>query len=405
MKRVELLAPAGNLEKLEIAVHYGADAVYLGGKEFSLRSFSDNFTIDELETAVSFAHDRGVKVYVACNVYSRNEETKRLTDYLEKLGGIGPDAVIISDPGVFRLTRHVLPETPVHLSTQANVTNIDAVRFWETLGVRRINVARELSLKEIAEITNPCDIEIEAFVHGAMCIAYSGRCLLSSFMAQRESNRGMCCHPCRWRYAVVEETRPGRFFPIAEDDKGSYLFNSRDLCMVDHIPEMIASGVSALKIEGRMKGINYVASAVKVYREAIDAYYEHPGAYSVCKRWIAELSRIGDRGYCTGFYFNEPDQLLPNYDHHRHASGVTFVGKVIGGTHPNIVHVDVRNKFYVGDVVEILTRKGPPRKDRVLKILDPNNTSVTFAKPGSVVAVTLASPCSKNDLLRTRHDP
>ena len=302
-KKVELLAPAGSFEKLEVAIHYGADAVYVAGKEFSLRNFSGNFTLEELQAAVDFAHGRGVKVYVACNIFSRNPEQAALSSYLDKLGAIGPDAVIIADPGIVMEAAARIPGIPIHLSTQANTTNYRSARFWEKVGVARINVARELSLKEIEEIADQSRLEIEAFVHGAMCISYSGRCLLSNYMTGRDGNRGKCSHPCRWKYAVMEETRPGEYFPIEEDTRGTYFLSSRDLCMLEHLPGLIGAGIDSLKIEGRMKGINYVASVVKVYREAIDRYYDDPDAYRVEEEWLRELDGISHRPYGTGFYF------------------------------------------------------------------------------------------------------
>ncbi|MBW2366874.1 MAG: U32 family peptidase, partial [Deltaproteobacteria bacterium] len=311
-KRVELLAPAGSFEKLEIAVHYGADAVYLAGKDFSLRNFSGNFTLDELFQAVKFARKRNVKVYVACNTFPRNHEQRAIAEYLDQLEKIDPDALIIADPGVLREAGSRLPHVPIHLSTQANTTNYASARFWESMGVSRVNVARELPLREIKEIADRCRCEIEAFIHGAMCISVSGRCLLSSFMTQRDSNRGMCSHPCRWQYAVVEQRRPEKYFPVAEDTHGTYVFNSQDLCMLSHIPEMVAAGIDSLKIEGRMKSVHYVAATVKTYREAIDAFYDNPQTYQVDKRWVAELSGISHRLYCTGFYFEDPEQISPN---------------------------------------------------------------------------------------------
>ena len=398
-KKVELLAPAGNFEKLEMAIHYGADAVYLAGKDFSLRNFSGNFTFDELHKAVQLAHDHGVKIYVACNIYSRNSEQKAITDYLDKISEINPDAIIIADPGIFMEACKIIPRIPVHLSTQSNTTNYRSVLFWEKLGIKRINTARELSLEEIKEIVFRSTIEVEAFVHGAMCISYSGRCLLSSFMERRESNRGMCCHPCRFKYAVVEEKRPGQYYPISQDHLGSYIFNSRDLCMIEHIPDMIESGISSLKIEGRMKGINYLVSVVKVYREAIDAYYANSANYRVKKEWLEELNSISSRGYCTGFYLGDPGQILPNYKDNKSASHV-FIGKVIENTGRQSVKIEVRNKIFKGDVVEVLSRKGPAIQDKINDIIDQNGQSIPFAQPGSIVAVTLAGACLKNDLIR-----
>jgi len=403
-RKVELLAPAGNFEKLEIAIHYGADAVYLGGKDFNLRNFSENFTMEEIQEAVNFARRCNVKVYVACNIYARNCEIKLIRNYFYKLGEIRPDALIVADPGIFLLARGILPQVPIHLSTQANTTNYNSIIFWENLGIKRINVAREMSLKEIKEIASHSSVELEAFVHGAMCISYSGRCLLSSFMANREGNRGLCCHPCRWNYAVVEETRPGRYFPISEDNRGSYIFNSRDLCMIEHVPEMIEAGICSLKIEGRMKGINYVASAVKVYREAIDSYYTNPNSYTVKNSWVEELAEISCRGYCTGFYFNDPGEVSPNYAECKYAPHRIFVGKVIDADGLGGTHIDVRNKICKGDVLEILKRRGPVLKDKINEIIDSDGHPIPFAQPGSRATVFVSNSCEPNDLLR-RPDP
>jgi len=398
--RIELLAPAGNFEKLEIAVHYGADAVYLAGKDFSLRNFSENFTPEELEKALLLAREAGVKVYVACNIYSRNSEQEAISDYLKILAGIAPDALIIADPGILSEARRIMPEMPLHLSTQANTTNFRAALFWKEMGVTRINTARELSLKEIEEIASLSDIEIETFVHGAMCISYSGRCLLSNFMENRDSNRGECCQPCRFRYSVVEETRPGRYMPVGEDSRGTYIFNSRDLCMIRHIPEMINAGISSLKIEGRMKGINYLASAVKIYREAIDSWYESPSEYNVKDEWIDELSRISNRGYCTGFYFGNMNETIPNYLDIKPATQRTFIGKVAGVDNGNAAVLVVRNRFFLNDPVDILRKKGPVKRDTIKRILDMEGNEVTAARSGSMVKVLLENECSINDLLR-----
>jgi len=399
-KKVELLAPAGNPEKLEIAIHYGADAVYLAGKDFSLRNFSGNFTYDELQSAVKYAHKTDVKVYVACNIYSRNFEQKAVTDYLKYIAKIGADAVIISDPGILMEAQSVIPEVPVHLSTQANTTNYKSVLFWEKLGVKRINVARELSLKEINEIALQSALKVEAFVHGAMCISYSGRCLLSSFMANRDSNRGMCTHPCRWKYAVVEELRPDKYYPLTEDNRGSYIFNSSDLCMIEHIRKMIESGIDSLKIEGRMKSINYLASTVKVYREAIDSYYASPEDYETKTRWIEELVSINNRGYCTGFYFGDPDQIVPNYTKNTPSGAHLFIGKVIERARRCLASIEVRNKIFKGDDVEVLGRKGPVVKDKIIDIFDTDGQSLPFAQPGSRVTALLNNECFPNDLIR-----
>jgi len=399
-RKVELLAPAGNFEKLEIAVHYGADAVYLAGKNYSLRNLSENFTLEELEKAVLFAHRSGVKVYVACNIFSRNSEQEAISEYLKSLAGVSPDAVIIADPGILMEARRVIPGIPVHLSTQANTTNYKSVLFWENQGVSRINAARELSLKEIGEIASSTKIEIEAFVHGAMCISYSGRCLLSNFMENRDSNRGECCQPCRFRYSVVEETRPGKYMPVMEDNRGAYIFNSKDLCMIRDVPEMINSGITSLKIEGRMKGINYVASAVKVYREAIDSYYESPEGYLVKDEWIEELSHISNRGYCTGFYFGKREETIPNYPDIRPATERTFIGKITGIDGGSIPVMNVRNRFFVNDQIDLLGRKGPAKRDVIRKIINQEGNEAPLAQPGSTVKIVINNECHINDLVR-----
>ncbi len=395
----ELLAPAGNFEKLEIAIHYGADAVYLAGKDFSLRNFSGNFTIEEMCRAVELAHACHVKVYVACNIYSRNHEQQQVTDYLAQLSDIDPDAVIIADPGILMEARRVIPRIPVHLSTQSNTTNYRSALFWKEMGVQRINAARELTLDEISEIAVNGAIEVEAFVHGAMCISYSGRCLLSSFMENREANRGMCCHPCRFNYTVMEAKRPGQYYPLAEDDRGSYIFNSHDLCMIEHVPEMIRSGITALKIEGRMKGINYLASTVKVYREAIDSFCNDPEGYMTQPEWVSELGSISNRGYCTGFYFGDPGQVIPNYLDDGNTSH-TFVAKVTGESIGQVANIQVRNKLFRGDRVEIIRARGPVKKDIIRSITDSDGNPAEHAQPGSNVSVELSCACRPNDLIR-----
>lgn len=398
-QKVELLAPAGSFEKLEIAIHYGADAVYLAGKEFSLRNFSQNFTLVELRHAVKYAHKHNVKVYAACNIYSKNNEQKSISDYLHSLRDIGIDALIVADPGIFMTASKLIPKIPIHLSTQANTTNFNSALFWQSLGVKRINIARELALKEIREIVLGCDLEIEAFAHGSMCIAYSGRCLLSSFMAKRDSNRGMCTQSCRWKYAVVEEFRPGQYMPMAEDDRGSYLFSSKDLCMIEHIPELIETGIVSLKIEGRMRSINYLASVVKIYREAIDAYYENSKGYKAKDCWLYELETVSNRSYCTGFYFNDPDQISPTYENIRN-HGHTFVGKVIGKSGKHVIKLDVRNKIFNGDTIQILGKKGPSSRNKISAIFDHFGTPLAFAQPGSKVFVEIKKDCSINDIIR-----
>ena len=401
-KKVELLAPAGNFEKLEIAIHYGADAVYLGGQDFSLRNFSGNFSLEEIKLAVAYAHDRGVKVYVTVNVYARNEEQPLIAEYLEKLGAIGPEGLFLADPGVILTASELIPHIPLHLSTQANTTNYKTVEFWQQLGIRRVNVARELTLAEIKAITELSHIEIEAFVHGAMCIAYSGRCLLSSFMANRHSNRGMCTQPCRWKYAIVEETRPGEHIPIAENDRGTYIFNSKDLCMIEHIPAMIKSGVSAIKIEGRMKGINYLASVVKVYREALDCFDRNPAEYSVNPEWLSELAKICHRGYCTGFYFGDPRQTVPDYEFSQQMDTHLFIGKIRTTDDNGRTLMEVRNKCLADDPVEILSPRQAARKTRIGDMRDEKGNPIQMAQPGTRVYPDLGMKTKPNDLVRKR---
>jgi len=401
-KKVELLAPAGDFGKLEVAIHYGADAVYLGGKTFSLRNFSGNFSINELDRAIQSAHDSGVKVYVACNIFSRNAEQNAIADYLEKLSILGPDALIIADPGVLMMARIIAPDLPIHLSTQANTTNFNSVLFWEQLGIKRVNIARELSLKEIKDITSKSSVEIEAFVHGSMCIAYSGRCLLSNYMTCRDSNHGDCSHSCRWKYAVVEETRPGQYLPIEEDDRGAYIFSSKDLCMIEHLDELIDSGVSSLKIEGRMKGINYLASAVKIYREALDAYYENPDTFNIKREWIEELDYGNYRGYCTGFYLNDPKQLTANTMGPKSVMDHRLVGQVKRIAGNRLFQTMVFSKLTTGATVEIFKAEGPPKTAVIEDIQDEKGKRVSFVQPGSLAILALSCNCTVHDLIRKK---
>lgn len=399
-KKVELLAPAGNPEKLDIAIHYGADAVYLADRRFSLRNAADNFTDDQLKAAADATRKHGVRMYVACNIYARTAEADALCDYFHRLSAIGPDGLIIADPGVLQLARTTVPGIPIHLSTQANTTSLNAVHFWEQQGVSRINLARELSLAEIREIAGQTSVQIETFVHGAMCMAYSGRCLLSGFFTGRESNRGMCSHPCRWQYHVVEETRPGVYMPILEDNRGTYILSSKDLCMIEHMDKLIDAGIASLKIEGRMKSVNYLASTVKVYREAIDAYYDHPEKYRVQSRWIDELAAINNRGFSTGFYFGDPGSGAINYTDAAPGPEHRFIAKVLGTRSSGRILAAVKNKICTGDTIEVLTRKGPTRPDTVLEISDPSGIPLDAAMPNSTAILTLSGACGPNDLIR-----
>ncbi len=402
-KKVELLAPAGTPEKLETAIHYGADAVYLAGKDFSLRNFSANFSLADMRAARRLTREKGIGMYVAVNIYSRDSEAQAIAGYLASLEAIEPDALIVADPAIFMQARKLLPHVPIHVSTQANTTNSGTARFWGDLGATRVNGARELSLAEIRRMAAESGIEVEAFVHGAMCIAYSGRCLLSGYMKKRESNRGICCQPCRFHYTLMEQKRPDQYYPIAEDPRGAYIFNSRDLCMIEYLPEMIDAGVSALKIEGRMKSIHYLAGVLNVYREAIDSWYLDPDAYRVQDRWLADLSAISHRGYCTGFYFGDPDQTAANLDDVIHP-GYRFVAKVIDKTPDGGVRVLVKNKIISGDVVDILSPGTPTRKDTIQGILDEHGITQTLAQPGSTVILYLHQQPETLDLIR-RFEP
>jgi len=396
----ELLAPAGNFEKLEIAIHYGADAVYLAGKDFSLRNFSGNFTDAELRNAVTLAHRHKVKIYLACNIFSRNHEEKELIAFLEKVGKINPDAIIISDPGIIMLAGKIIPNIDIHLSTQANTTNLNSALFWKSIGIKRVNLARELSLPEITKIAANQKIETETFIHGALCISYSGRCLLSSFLSGRDSNRGLCSHPCRWKYSVVEELRPNAYHPVEEDKRGTYIFNSKDLCMIEHIPELINAKITSLKIEGRMKGINYLASVVKTYRNAIDAYIENPETYMINPDWQAELYQVFHREYCTGFYFNEPDEQLPNYENIHKGKIHSFIGKIISCTGNQNYQVGIRNKLCVDDIIEVISPKGRPKESKIIELLDISGNHIESANPNTIVSLGLEVECQINDIVR-----
>ncbi len=396
----ELLAPAGNFEKLEIAIHYGADAVYLAGKDFSLRNFSGNFNDDELVDAIALAHKHDVKVYLACNIYSRNHEQNKIIPFLEKVGKIEPDAIIISDPGIIMLSNKILPHIDIHLSTQANTTNFNTAKFWHSLGIKRVNLARELSLKEIKEISANTEIETETFIHGAMCVSYSGRCLLSNALSGRDSNRGLCSHPCRWKYSVVEELRPNEYHPLMEDSRGSYIFNSKDLCMIEHIPELISSNITSLKIEGRMKGINYLASVVKTYREAIDSYLNETDFFTTKSEWISELNQVYHRDYCTGFYFGNPDTPIQNYQNIHEGKIHSFIGKVLENLDSHNCKIEVRNKISINDSIEILSPKASPRQTKVFELLDDNNNPIESAHPNTCARLNIGFQSQPNDIVR-----
>ncbi len=360
MKKIELLSPAGNPEKLRMAIRYGADAVYLAGKRFGLRAYGGNFTPEEMEEGVSFAHKNGKKVYVTVNVIPRNDDLAGLDEYFRFLETIGVDAAIVSDLGVFSLAREVAPTLSLHVSTQASCANFRAAAVWKELGAERIVLAREVSVSEMAEIRKKVDVELEYFVHGAMCISWSGRCLLSNFFTNgaRQSNRGECIQACRFRYQVVEETRPGQYWPVTEDENGSYIFNSKDLCLIGEIPALIRSGCESLKIEGRMKSVYYVAAVTAAYRRAIDAYYEEGDAWTLRPEWTAELETISHRPYTTGFASAKPDEETQHYAASQPEQPYDFIGLVLGSETPGTVIVEQRNRFFAGEPVECLTPSG-----------------------------------------------
>jgi putative protease len=354
--KIELLAPAGDMEKLKTAVSFGADAVYFGGEMFSLRAGAGNLSISEIEEAMEWLHDRNAKGYMTINIYAHNRDIPLLRDYIGKIRDIPIDAFIVSDPGVIALIREQIPEAEIHLSTQANTTNYITARFWAEQGVKRIVTAREMSLEELREMRDnlPEEIEIESFVHGAMCISYSGRCLLSNFMAGRDANQGACTHPCRWKYALVEEQRPGEYYPIEEDDRGSYILNSRDLCMIDRVADLAEAGVYSFKIEGRMKSMYYVATVVTAYRAAIDSYLTDPDNYSFDPAHYDELCKASHREFTHGFYFNKPTDKDQNYLTSAYTRDYSFVGLVRETDEDSgLTTVEQRNKFSVGDTVEV----------------------------------------------------
>jgi putative protease len=402
VKIPELLAPAGNMEKLKMALHYGADAVYLGGEEFSLRKLADNFTIDELAEAVRYAHGMQKKVYLATNIFPHNADVERIHGFLREVAALPFDAYIVSDPGVMEMVREISPERELHLSTQANTTNWRSALFWKRQGICRVNLAREMTLDELRDTREKTGIEVEIFVHGAMCISYSGRCLLSSVMAGRDANRGECAHPCRWGYAIVEEKRPGQFFPVMGDERGTFIFNSKDLCLLDSLPELIEAGVDSLKIEGRMKGIHYVASVVRVYREALDCYRADPQGFSIKDAWRAELGKISHRGYTSGFLFGQPGG-----EAHEAAAGYLrtheLVGVVAEVLEGGEVVIEVRNRVTSDDVVEFIGRGMSTHIAPMSPMYSPgkgDRTIVAVAHPNQRVRMMLPFAVERFDLVR-----
>jgi len=396
MNKPELLAPAGNLENLKIAIIYGADAVYLGGEGFGLRARAKNFTLQQLAEGIKFAHDRGKKVYLTLNIIPHNEDLEGLPEYLVKLKELKLDAVIVSDPGILSLVKSVIPEIEIHLSTQANTTNYASVNFWYKQGVNRIILARELTLEEIKEIVkkSPPDIKMETFIHGAMCISYSGRCLLSNYLISRDANRGDCAHSCRWKYYLMEEIRPGKFLPVYEDEKGTYIFNSKDLCMIEHLPLLIDAGISAFKIEGRMKGAYYVAAVVKAYRNQIDQYFLNPDKYIFDKKYLDEIKKVSNRNYTTGFYFGKPDGNEQRYDSTIYIQSYDFTGLVLDYKPENqIATIEQKNRMFTGDEVEIFGPEDDYFSQRIEKMWDDKSEEIEVAPhSGQIIQFKTVKP-------------
>jgi putative protease len=399
MSQPELLAPAGDLEKLETALAYGADAVYVGGEQFGLRAQAGNFSLAGLGRAREMTRARGKRLYLTLNAYLRPPEMPDLAAYIELLRPIELDAYIVSDPGVLALVRRLDPQRPVHLSTQANTTNAEAARFWQAGGVCRVNLARELTLEEIRTIRAGTDVELEVFVHGALCVAYSGRCLLSAALTGRSANQGACTHPCRWRYSLIEETRPGEHFPVEEDGRGTYIMNSRDLCLVEYLPELLRAGVSSLKIEGRMKSRYYVAAVTRVYRAALDRYLADPAGYVFDPLWREELEKVSHRPYDRGFLFGGGDPLI-HRDDSRYRRSFDFVGVVLEVYGDGRSLIGGRNRFFPGETLELI---GPAMRQatfRVGAVQGEDGSPLSVVQPNARVVLELPAGAQAGDLLR-----
>lgn len=408
MRVPELLVPASSLEVLKVAVVFGADAVYIGGEVFGLRAKAKNFTLDEMREGVEFAHAHGVKVYVTANILAHNDDLEGVRRYFEELKNVAPDALIISDPGVFMIAREVLPDMELHVSTQANNTNYGTYRFWQQQGAKRVVSARELSLKEIREIRGhiPDDLEIETFVHGAMCISYSGRCLLSNYFTGRDANQGACTHPCRWKYAVMEESRPGEYLPVYENERGTYIFNSKDLCMIEYIPELIDAGIDSFKIEGRMKTALYVATVARTYRRAIDDYLQSPDLYREHMPWyLDQISNCTYRQFTTGFFFGKPSGEAQIYDSNTYVREYTYLGTVGGVNEAGLYAIEQRNKFSVGETIEVMKPNGENPQVVVRRIVDEDgNDQMSAPHPKQKLWIDLGCPLDTYDILRRKEE-
>ena len=404
---IELLIPASSLEVLKTAVIFGADAVYIGGEAFGLRAKAKNFSMEEMKEGIEFAHAHDVKLYVTANILAHNDDLEGVREYFEELREIKPDALIIADPGVFEIAKEVCPEIERHISTQANNRNYATYNFWYRQGASRVVSARELSLKEIKEIREriPEDLEIETFVHGAMCISYSGRCLLSNYFSGRDANQGACTHPCRWKYAVVEEKRPGEYLPVYENERGTYIFNSKDLCMIEHIQELIHAGIDSFKIEGRMKTALYVATVARTYRKAIDDYQKDPELYKKNMPWyLDQISNCTYRQFTTGFFFGKPDHETQIYDNNTYIREYTYLG-IVGAVENGLARIEQRNKFSVGETIEIMKPDGSNVEAKVLRILNEDGEEQESAPHSKqVLHVELSETPAQYDLLRRQEE-
>ena len=411
MRKIELLCPASSLEVLKIAVIFGADAVYIGGEAFGLRAKAKNFSPEEMAEGIKFAHDHGVKVYVTANILAHNYDLDGVRKYFEELNNMKPDrpdGLIIADPAIFMLAKEICPDIERHISTQANNTNYGTFNFWYQMGAKRVVTARELSLREIREIRDniPEDMDIETFIHGAMCISYSGRCLLSNFFTGRDANKGACTHPCRWKYSVMEEKRPGEYFPVYENERGTYIFNSKDLCMIEHIPDLIEAGIDSYKIEGRMKTALYVATVARTYRKAINDYLESPEKYQENMPWyLDQISNCTYRQFTTGFFYNKPTNETQIYDNNTYEKGYTYLGFVGSKNEEGLYRIEQRNKFTVGEEIEVMKPNGDNIVVTVKRMVDEKGQEMeSCPHPQQVFYLDLGMELDEYDILRRQEE-
>lgn len=408
MKKIELLAPAGDMNKLKAAVEYGADAVYLGGESFGLRKASKNFSVEDIKWATNYLHERGKKIHVTLNIIPHDKDIVGVEEYIEKLNDIGVDALIVADPGMFMKVKKVAPNFPIHISTQGSVTNVETVKFWKDLGAERVVMARELSLEEVSDIIKNVgdEIEIETFAHGAMCMSYSGRCLLSNYMTGRDANMGDCAQPCRYKYHLVEEKRPGEYFPIEEHDEGTFIMNSKDLCMIEHIDDMIRAGISSLKIEGRVKSEYYLATVIRSYRMAIDAYYEDPENYKYDPYLLEEIKKVSHRDFTTGFFYGKANENSQVYEDNSYIRGYDFVGIVLDyNNDTKVATIEQRNRIFKGEDIEIF---GPGIKHfnyNIQEMYDDKDREIEVAnKAKQIFKIKIDKPVKKGFILRREND-